>query len=269
MANSFLGNVVKTLKAQQPNWENMCFVLPNRRAQLFLQKELTSALKGPLILPQSYSIDDFVVAISTLKPATDLEQQQALYQSYYTTIDKKEKLNTFESFLGWSTPLLKDLNAIDQYLVDREEFFSYMTSLHEIRAWGKGQDKIIQDYAAFWKRLPDMYQEFMRLLEENGQTTSGMCYRMSTELLETFLQHNKNTQFVFCGFNALSPSEIFIVRELLTQERAQVFWDIDKKMLTDPLHQAEALFAAMFQVGQNISSSLLIKHTTIFMHPKM
>ena len=238
MANSFLGNVVQSLKAQQPDWENMCFVLPNRRAQLFLQKELTVALEGPLILPQSYSIDDFVVAISTLKPATDLEQQQALYQSYCASIDKKDKPNSFETFLGWSTPLLKDLNTIDQYLVDRKDFFSYMSSLHEIRAWGQAQDKIIQDYTAFWKRLPDMYHEFMHRLEESGQTTPGMCYRMSTELLETFLQHNSKTQFVFCGFNALSPSEIFIVRELLTQDRAQVFWDIDKQMLDDELHQA-------------------------------
>ena len=238
MANSFLGTVVQSLKAQQPDWENMCFVLPNRRAQLFLQKELTVALEGPLILPQSYSIDDFVVAISMLKPATDLEQQQALYQSYCASTDKKDKPNSFETFLGWSTPLLKDLNTIDQYLVDRKDFFSYMSSLHEIRAWGQAQDKIIQDYTAFWKRLPDMYHEFMHRLEESGQTTPGMCYRMSTELLETFLQHNSKTQFVFCGFNALSPSEIFIVRELLTQDRAQVFWDIDKQMLDDELHQA-------------------------------
>ena len=229
---------MQSLKAQQPDWENMCFVLPNRRAQLFLQKELTVALEGPLILPQSYSIDDFVVAISTLKPATDLEQQQALYQSYCASIDKKDKPNSFETFLGWSTPLLKDLNTIDQYLVDRKDFFSYMSSLHEIRAWGQAQDKIIQDYTAFWKRLPDIYHEFMHRLEESGQTTPGMCYRMSTELLETFLQHNSKTQFVFCGFNALSPSEIFIVRELLTQDRAQVFWDIDKQMLDDELHQA-------------------------------
>ena len=238
MANSFLGNVVQSLKAQQPDWENMCFVLPNRRAQLFLQKELTVALEGPLILPQSYSIDDFVVAISMLKPATDLEQQQALYQSYCASTDKKDKPNSFETFLGWSTPLLKDLNTIDQYLVDRKDFFSYMSSLHEIRAWGQAQDKIIQDYTAFWKRLPDMYHEFMHRLEESGQTTPGMCYRMSTELLETFLQHNSKTQFVFCGLNALSPSEIFIVRELLTQDRAQVFWDIDKQMLDDELDQA-------------------------------
>ena len=229
---------MQSLKAQQPDWENMCFVLPNRRAQLFLQKELTVALEGPLILPQSYSIDDFVVAISTLKPATDLEQQQALYQSYCASIDKKDKPNSFETFLGWSTPLLKDLNTIDQYLVDRKDFFSYMSSLHEIRAWGQAQDKIIQDYTAFWKRLPDIYHEFMHRLEESGQTTPGMCYRMSTELLETFLQHNSKTQFVFCGLNALSPSEIFIVRELLTQDRAQVFWDIDKQMLDDELHQA-------------------------------
>jgi hypothetical protein len=238
MAKSFLGNVVQTLKAQKPDWENMCFVLPNRRAQLFLQKELTAALEGPLILPQSFSIDDFVVAISTLKPATDLEQQQALYQSYCVSIDKKEKPNSFETFLGWSTPLLKDLNTIDQYLVDRKAFFSYMSSLPEIRAWGQAQDKLIQDYKAFWERLPEMYYEFMHRLEEIGKTTPGMCYRMSTELLETFLQHNSKTQFVFCGFNALSPSEIFIVRELLTQGRAQVFWDIDKEMLDDELHQA-------------------------------
>jgi hypothetical protein len=238
MAKSFLGNVVQTLKAQKPDWENMCFVLPNRRAQLFLQKELTAALEGPLILPQSFSIDDFVVAISTLKPATDLEQQQALYQSYCVSIDKKEKPNSFETFLGWSTPLLKDLNTIDQYLVDRKAFFSYMSSLHKIRAWGQAQDKLIQDYKAFWERLPEMYYEFMHRLEEIGKTTPGMCYRMSTELLETFLQHNSKTQFVFCGFNALSPSEIFIVRELLTQGRAQVFWDIDKEMLDDELHQA-------------------------------
>jgi len=238
MVNSFLGNVVQTLKAQQPDWENMCFILPNRRAQLFLQKELTAALEPPLILPEAFSIDDFVVAISTLKPATDLEQQQILYQSYCRSIDKKQKPKTFETFLGWSAPLLKDLNNIDQYLVERKDFFSYMSSLHEIRAWGQAQDKIIQDYTASWKRLPDMYDEFMHCLEENGQTTPGMCYRMTTELLETFLQHNSKTQFVFCGFNALSPSEIFIVRELLTQGRAQVFWDIDKRMLDDELHQA-------------------------------
>jgi len=238
MVNSFLGNVVQTLKAQQPDWENMCFILPNRRAQLFLQKELTAALEPPLILPEAFSIDDFVVAISTLKPATDLEQQLILYQSYCRSIDKKQKPKTFETFLGWSAPLLKDLNNIDQYLVERKDFFSYMSSLHEIRAWGQAQDKIIQDYTASWKRLPDMYDEFMHCLEENGQTTPGMCYRMTTELLETFLQHNSKTQFVFCGFNALSPSEIFIVRELLTQGRAQVFWDIDKWMLDDELHQA-------------------------------
>ena len=238
MVNSFLGNVVQTLKAQQPDCENMCFILPNRRAQLFLQKELTAALEPPLILPEAFSIDDFVVAISTLKPATDLEQQQILYQSYCRSIDKKQKPKTFETFLGWSAPLLKDLNNIDQYLVERKDFFSYMSSLHEIRAWGQAQDKIIQDYTASWKRLPDMYDEFMHCLEENGQTTPGMCYRMTTELLETFLQHNSKTQFVFCGFNALSPSEIFIVRELLTQGRAQIFWDIDKRMLDDELHQA-------------------------------
>lgn len=237
MTHSFLGNVVQELKAQSPNWEKLCFVLPNRRARLFLQKELANALEGPLILPEMVSIDDFVNAIGTVMPATELQQQRALYQSYRATA-QPTPTDTFETFLGWSSPLLKDLNTMEQYLLDKDALFSYLTSLHKIRAWGDDQNKIVKSYVAFWEHLPKMYDDFINRLAQEGLATPGMCYRAATKLLETYIQHKKEAQFIFCGFNALSPSEEQIVQELLAQGRAQVFWDIDKQMFENELHQA-------------------------------
>lgn len=239
MPNSFLGSVVQKLEAQKINWANVCFVLPNRRARLFLQQELTQKLRGPLILPEMISIDDFVASISTLQPATELQQQQALYQSYCATQNTK-KADSFETFLGWSSPLMKDLNTMDQYLLERKPFFSYLNSLHKIRTWGENQDKIIQNYTAFWELLPRMYQDFISRLEQTGHATPGLCYRLATLHLESYLQHKNATRFIFCGFNALSPSEALIVQELLSQQRAQIFWDIDKQMLENEYHQAGA-----------------------------
>jgi hypothetical protein len=86
MPNSFLGSVVQQLVAQNIDWANVCFVLPNRRARLFLQRELTQTLQGPLILPEAASIDDLIASMSTMLPATELQQQKALYKSYCTTI---------------------------------------------------------------------------------------------------------------------------------------------------------------------------------------
>ncbi len=237
MPISFLGSVVQQLKAQNLNWENLCFVLPNKRACLFLQQELAQAFEGPQILPEMMSIDDFVSSISARTPANELQQQQALYKSYCATLNTKNP-DSFETFLGWSSTLLKDINTMDQYLLDREAFFYYLKSLHKMRSWGKEEDKIIQNYTAFWEQLPQMYQGFSAQLELNGSASIGMCYRAATELLENFIDHKKATQFIFCGFNALSPSEEKIVQELLAQGKAQIFWDIDKQMLDKRAHQA-------------------------------
>ena len=267
MPISFLGGVVQQLVSQNLDWANLCFVLPNRRARLFLQKEISQSVKGPLILPEMVSIDDFVASISTLMPATELQQQQALYQSYRTTINSKTP-DTFETFLGWSSALLKVLNTMDQYMLNHESFFSYLASLHTLRSWGKNQDKVIQNYTAFWKQLPHMYQQFISRLEEKGLATPGLCYRLATTLLENYLKHKKTTQFIFCGFNALSPSEEQLVQELLAQERAQVFWDIDKQMLESEYHQAGAFIRGYAKYWKQYAEKPFDQAHQVFQEPK-
>ena len=267
MAQSFLGHVVQQLKTQHPNWADLCFVLPNQRARLFLQKELIKALSGPLILPEMVSIDDFVNAISTFVPATELQQQRALYQSYLATSPSSPR-DSFETFLGWSAPLLKDLNTMEQYLLDRDAFFSYLTSLHKIRAWGADQNKIVKNYIAFWELLPAMYDDFTTRLASDGRALPGRCYRTASALLETYIQHKKTAQFIFCGFNALSPSEEQLVQELLAQGRAQVFWDIDKQMFDNALHQAGAFIRAYAAHWPQYKKTPFTQTHELFWEPK-
>ena len=267
MPISFLGSVVQQLVSQNINWANLCFVLPNRRARLFLQKEISQSVQGPLILPEMVSIDDFVASISTLMPATELRQQQALYQSYRTTTNSKTP-DTFETFLGWSSALLKDLNAMDQYMLNRGSFFSYLASLHTLRSWGKKQDKVVQNYTAFWEHLPHMYQHFISILEETGHATPGLCYRLATTLLENYLLHKKSTQFIFCGFNALSPSEEQLVQELLAQERAQIFWDIDRQMFDSEYHQAGAFIRRYAKDWKQYAKKPFDQAHCVFQKPK-
>jgi hypothetical protein len=268
MTESFLGTVVQKVIAQNLDWAKLCFVLPNRRSQLFLQKEIACLVKGPLILPQVYSIEKFVVSISTKTPANELQQQQALYESYCKELENKMEQNNFEDFLGWSTPLLRDLNLVDQFLLERKGFFHYLSSLHQIREWGQSQDKIILNYKKFWQLLPQIYIGFIQRLEEKGHTTMGMCYRMAADFLETYLQQKADTNFIFCGFNALSPSESQIICEMLAQERAQVFWDIDKKALNDDIHLSSKFIREYSVIWPNYKEKLFKQSHGFFYQPK-
>lgn len=267
MPNSFLADVVEQLASQNPNWQDLCFVFPNRRAKLFLQRELTQALKGPLILPEMMSIDDFMASISTTVTATELQQQKALYESYCATT-QSDSPDTFEVFLGWSSTLLKDLNTMDQYLLDRKAFFSYLTALHKIREWGKPEDGIIKNFVAFWQQLPDMYEDFISRLEHKGLATPGISYRTATQLLENYIEHKKTTQFIFCGFNALSPSEEQIILELLSQDRAQLFWDIDKHIIDNQFHQAGAFIRGYSARWKHYKGSTFNQAHNLFQQPK-
>lgn len=266
MANSFLGNVVQQLIAEQPDWEDLCIIFPNRRARLFLQKELMARLKGPLILPEMLSIDDFVRSVSSLLPASELVQQQLLYQSYCASCTDTDP-DSFELFLGWSSTLLKDLSTMDQYLLDQKAFFAYLASLHKMRSWGQAEDKLVVKYTAFWQLLPQMFQDFSDRLSAQGYATPGMCYRSAHDMLENYLQHKAKTKFVFCGFNALSPSESTIIQELLAQDKAQVFWDIDKKMLENEIHQA-GMFLRSYAQWPNQQYSPKNQTHDLFYKPK-
>ena len=214
MNNSFLHEVVSSLS--NPNWEELCFIVPNKRSALHLTQAITAQLESSTIAPEITDIDSFIRNLSRLESPPKMEQLFALYNSYCQVVDSKEK-DDFITFLGWGDTLLGDLDAIDRNLLQRKEVFSLLTGMQEIKAWGSDDNTFVQRYLSFWKALPKMYDLFSSALLEKGHGTTGMLCREAVRNLEVFLEAQPKTSFIICGFNALTESESTLFQSILAQ----------------------------------------------------
>jgi hypothetical protein len=220
MAISFLEQIVKAVSSYR--LDELCFVVPNRRATLYLNQTISKTLSKPSIGPQIFDIDSFVSEVSGTEVPSKMELMFSLYQSYCDVVPEDKK-DAFSAFLGWGETLLNDLDAIDRNQVERKEIFSYLKGLHELKSWANEDSLIIQNYLSFWDDLPKIYDAFTHLLGSQSLGTSGMVYREAVANLEAYLEAHPKTHFVLCGFNALSVSESTLFQSVLAQQRATVF----------------------------------------------
>ena len=161
MNNSFLHEVVSSLS--NPNWEELCFIVPNKRSALHLTQAIIFQLDSPTIAPEIIDIDSFIRNLSRLDAPPKMEQLFALYNSYCQVVGSEER-DDFVTFLGWGDTLLGDLDAIDRNLLHRKEVFSLLAGMQEIKAWGSEDNALIRRYLSFWKELPKMYDLFSSAL---------------------------------------------------------------------------------------------------------
>ena len=235
MNNSFLHEVVSSLS--NPNWEELCFIVPNKRSALHLTQAITVQLESATIAPEIIDIDSFIRNLSRLESPPKMEQLFALYNSYCQVVDSKERDN-FMTFLGWGDTLLGDLDAIDRNLLQRKEVFSLLAGMQEIKAWGSDDNAFVQRYLNFWIALPKMYDLFSSALLGKGHGTTGMLCREAVRNLEIFLEAQPKTSFIICGFNALTESESTLFQSILAQNRGKIYWDADTYFLQNPQEQS-------------------------------
>ena len=174
MNNSFLHEVVSSLSS--PKWEELCFIVPNKRSALHLTQEITVQLDHATIAPEIIDIDSFIRNLSRLEAPTKMEQLFVLYDSYCQVVDNEEK-DDFITFLGWGDTLLSDLDAIDRNLLQRKEVFSLLAGMQEMKVWGSDDNTFVKRYLSFWKALPKIYDFFSFALSQKGYGTTGMLCR--------------------------------------------------------------------------------------------
>ena len=235
MNNSFLHEVVTSLF--NPNWEELCFIVPNKRSALHLTQAITAELDSPTIAPEIIDIDSFIRNLSRLEAPPKMEQLFALYNSYCQVVDSKER-DDFMTFLGWGDTLLADLDAIDRNLLQRKEVFGLLAGMQEIKSWGSDDNSFVRRYLSFWKALPKMYDFFSSSLLEKGHGTTGMLCREAVRNLEVFLEAQPKTTFIICGFNALTESESTLFQSILAQNRGKIYWDADTYFLQNSQEQS-------------------------------
>lgn len=239
---TFIFDVLKDLQKNNANLSELTFILPSKRAGLFLKHQLSSVTKQTIFSPSIISIEEFVEELSQLKSISNTE---LLFQFYntYLQLTKKENADTFEVFSKWAQILLQDFNEIDRYRIPQKNIFEYLSNIQDLKHWSVegNQTDFVKKYLAFWSKLHLYYTHFTEHLLKNNIGYQGLIYREAVEKLDVYIQNNTQKQHVFLGFNALNTCEETIIQELLKNNLAKVYWDIDTHFINHPNHDA-ALF---------------------------
>src|SRR5690606_16813606 len=84
-------------------------------------------------------------------------------------------------------------------------------------------------------------------LKKDGLCYMGKAYREIATNIKLTLQKNKDSQFIFAGFNALSEAEISIMRQLKSLGKAEILIDADSFYLESKTHEAGQFMNQFFQ----------------------
>jgi CRISPR/Cas system-associated exonuclease Cas4 (RecB family) len=246
--SSFLQELMdKLLSNYTEDFSQLCIVTPNRRAQVFIKNYLKDH-HAPSLLPQLFSIDDFIQELSpyTIYDSVDLSFE--FYQVYKEL--EAEDAQSFELFIQWAGVLINDFNEVDIHLGDANALFNYLSDDYAIREWNLGQNDLTdfqKNYLAFFHKLNDYYQYFKQSLLSQNVAYNGLAYRYVAEHIGDLTKKKKWTKIIFAGFNALTKSEEKIIRTLYESGRADLFWDVDAYYFKDKNQEAGLFFRSYAQ----------------------
>ena len=234
---SFIQDVVKDVLRNNQDTGKIIFVLPSKRAGVFLKKIISQSLAKTVLAPEIYSIEDFIEKVSNLVTANTTTQLFELYNAYLNVGDYEKE--SFDSFLKWGQILLQDFNEVDRYLVDASTLYKNIEAIQEVNHWSLNPEnsEMIENYLHFWRYLEEIYNLFNCNLIKQGLGHQGLIYKTSVSELTNYLKttHKKH---IFLGFNALNTAESILIQTILEKTDAKIYWDIDPYFLQDNIHDA-------------------------------
>ncbi len=231
---TFLQHVAAHIFKNHPdNLSDVTIVLPTRRAAFFVVQELANAAQEPVMSPTVLAVDDFVESICTLK----IEDSVHLLFELYETFKEIDPEIDFDRFMGWASVLLSDLDKIDQYLVDTNYLFDYLSEARAIDRWQENlpsgrslpNSSGTKQYFSLFTNIKQIYTRYRERLLLKNKGYRGMAYRQLAENLdELLLTDFQNQKIYFAGFNAFTKSEKRIVTALIKAGKAETIWDADR-----------------------------------------
>ena len=234
---SFIQDVVKDILRNNQDTGKIIFVLPSKRAGVFLKKIVSRSLTKTVLAPEIYSIEDFIEKVSNLVTANTTTQLFELYNAYLNVGDYEKE--SFDSFLKWGQILLQDFNEVDRYLVDASTLYKNIEAIQEVNHWSLNPEnsEMIENYLHFWRYLEDIYNQFNSNLIKQGLGHQGLIYKTSVSELPNYLK-TIDKKHIFLGFNALNTAESILIQTILEKTDASIYWDIDPYFLKDNIHDA-------------------------------
>ena len=115
--------------------EDLCFIVPNRRAAVFFRKYLGQCVAqdgAPVPAPQVFTIEDFFYELAGAHRTDQVHLLLTLYDCYKPLYEASgATAEPLDDFIFWGGVLLSDFGDVDKYLVDPDRLF---TNLADFRA---------------------------------------------------------------------------------------------------------------------------------------
>src|SRR5574344_1465661 len=223
------------------NLSHIAIVFPNKRASLFMNKQLAHLVDKPLWSPAYITISELFRQHSTLQVADDIKLICDLHKVFNTCTGLNESL---DKFYGWGQLLLTDFDDIDKNMADAEKVFANLKDIHELddvsylsdeqkeileKFFSNFSDKhnseLKKRFLSLWSHFEDIYKLYNKTLSDQGYAYEGALYRKVVN--DENVNFNYDT-YLFIGFNMMQKVELQLLDRLKKQGRAKFYWDFDK-----------------------------------------
>ena len=237
---TFIDQVAKYIHEQEVPLRNLTIVLPSERARKYLASALFREYGKPILAPEMVTMDRWVKDHS---PLAVIDKTRALIRLFEIQLKsaKTEEDRSFDEFLSWGSILLSDFDEIDRYYLDPVKIFRNLASIKEIEQWSFGEEELTESqkrFMEFWDRLPGYYGELNKVLDKAESCYAGKAFRYLAGNIDVLFEQDKEHRFLFAGFNALSTSELMIIRQLEQMGRADILINADAYYLRNNQHEA-------------------------------
>ncbi|MFH1339200.1 MAG: PD-(D/E)XK nuclease family protein [Candidatus Omnitrophota bacterium] len=220
-------------------------IFPGRRPQFYLRKALASRIKRHFFPPKIFSIEEFIQHLAakcaglgehrqSCQPISLIDASFLIYKIIrnlnLTYLDWQKQLE-FEHFFLWAQKIFQFLEELDKELISWKQ----LLNLQENAQIGLPLPDYINHLL---ENINQIHQEFHRLLEENKLTTQGFNYFRVAQSIDA-IPPGEFRKIYFVGFFALNACEKKIIKHLLNQDLAVLFWqrDDDKWSIFEELEE--------------------------------
>lgn len=224
-------------------FNELAIVFPSRRAGQFFRKglqKLSQKINKPLWSPEIFSLDEFVLELSTfgiIDTTTLLFKLFNIYREMNSCAWKD-----FGEFYSWGNMILSDFDEIDKHLIDTGKLFERLKAFRDTCDLDiEESNSLYAKYTGFWSDMEGLYNRLTRKLKSEGYVYGGMAYRNASERLKANPEI-KWEKVIFAGFNAFNKAEEEIIKNLLKREKAEIYWDLDPYFTNDRSQEAGDFF---------------------------
>ena len=216
-------------------------VFNNRRAGLFLQKQMLSLSEKPFFLPRIIGIDELVSQLGNQQIAPHEFLLFELFDIHRNIEGDERRFETFEEFISFGEMMICDFSEIDLYCIDARQLFNNLSEQKRLGEWdisGAPLTPFQEKYLNFYRSLFDYYTQLHQRLEAQGRAYSGMAYRYVAEHIDSMIESLDYSHIYFVGFNALSACERRIIDCCVKRGIGSLICDGDEYYFDDKRQEA-------------------------------